>query len=143
LPTGRSSISRRWAASLGVGVVSRKRIVYVIASVGCAIAAGYHLQLLRVQSTAAFSVSWTVKVILIVVIGGLGRIEGPIIAVVVYFALQELLADYGSACLVTLGIFAIAIVLPRQELVAPGSAPAAAAARRPRDAFRGTSGVFG
>jgi branched-chain amino acid transport system permease protein len=100
------------AASLGVAVTSTKRIIYVVASVGCAIAAAvYYLQLLRVQPTAAFSVSWTVDMIFIVVIGGLGRIEGPIIGVVVYFALQELLADYGSAYLVTLGIVTIAIVL--------------------------------
>jgi branched-chain amino acid transport system permease protein len=100
------------AASLGVGVVTTKRIVYVIASIGCAVAAAvYYLQLLRVQPTAAFSVSWTVDMIFIVVIGGLGRIEGPIIGVVVYFALQELLADYGSAYLVTLGIVTILIVL--------------------------------
>jgi branched-chain amino acid transport system permease protein len=100
------------AASLGVSVTSTKRIVYVLASVGCAVAAAiYYLQLLRVQPTAAFSVSWTVDMIFIVVIGGLGRIEGPIIGVVVYFALQELLSDYGSAYLVTLGIVTIAIVL--------------------------------
>ena len=100
------------AASLGVGVVSTKRIVYVIASVGCAIAgAVYYLQLLRIQPTAAFGVNWTVIMIFVVVIGGLGRIEGPILGAIVFFVLQETLADYGSAYLVTLGIVAIAVVL--------------------------------
>lgn len=100
------------AASLGVDVTSTKRMVYVIASVGCAIAgAAYYLQLLRIQPTAAFGVDWTVGMIFMVVIGGLGRIEGPIIGAIVYFALQELLADYGSAYLVALGLVTIGIVL--------------------------------
>ncbi len=100
------------AASLGVGVLSTKRIVYVVASAGCAVAgAVYYLQLLRIQPTAAFSVDWTVTMIFVVVIGGLGRIEGPIIGAVVFFILQETLQDYGAAYLVTLGIVAIVVVL--------------------------------
>jgi branched-chain amino acid transport system permease protein len=115
------------AASLGVDVVTTKRIVYLIASVGCAVAgAVYYLLLLRIQPTAAFSVGWTVDMIFVVVIGGLGRIEGPILGIVVYFALQEALADYGSAYLVALGIVTIAIVL-----LAPRGLWGLVVARRP------------
>ena len=71
------------------------------------------MQLLRIQPTAAFGVDWTAKMIFIVVIGGLGRIEGPIVGTIVFFALQETLADYGSLYLVILGVVAIAIVAPR------------------------------
>ena len=46
-----------------------------------------------------------------VVIGGIGRIEGPIVGTIVYFALRELLADYGAAYLVVLGLVAIAVVV--------------------------------
>ncbi len=100
------------AASLGVGVTSTKRIVYIIASVGCAIAgAVYYLLVLRLQPTAAFGVDWTVVMIFVVVIGGIGRIEGPILGAIVFFAMQELLADYGSAYLVALGVATILIVL--------------------------------
>jgi branched-chain amino acid transport system permease protein len=100
------------AASLGVGVTSTKRIVYIIASVGCALAgAVYYLQVLRLQPTAAFGVDWTVVMIFVVVIGGTGRIEGPILGAIVFFAIQELLADYGSAYLVALGVATILIVL--------------------------------
>jgi branched-chain amino acid transport system permease protein len=119
------------AASLGVGVTMTKRIVYVIASVGCAVAgAVYYLQLLRIQPTAAFSVDWTVVMIFIVVIGGLGRIEGPIIGAVVFFALQEVLADYGSAYLVGLGLVTIVIVL-----LAPRGLWGLIVARRPMTLF--------
>jgi branched-chain amino acid transport system permease protein len=100
------------AGSLGIDVATTKRIVYVIAGVGAAIAgAVYYLQLLRIQPTAAFSVEWTVVMIFMVVIGGLGSIEGPILGAIVFFILQETLADYGSAYLVTLGVVAILVVL--------------------------------
>jgi branched-chain amino acid transport system permease protein len=100
------------AASLGVNVQRTKRIVYLVAGVGCAVAgAVYYLQLLRIQPNAAFGVEWTARMIFIVVIGGLGRIEGPIVGAIVYFALRELLADYGAAYLAALGLVAIAVVV--------------------------------
>lgn len=100
------------ASGLGVNVLRTKRIVYVIASVGCAIAgAVFYVQLLRVQPLAAFSVDWTAKMIFIVVIGGLGRIEGPIVGAIIFMAMQETLADFGSAYLIALGVVMIAMVV--------------------------------
>lgn len=49
--------------------------------------------------------------ILIVVIGGIGTIEGPIIGVLVFFILQELLADFGATYLIVLGALGIVIML--------------------------------
>ena len=102
-----------WAArSLCVDVGRAKLIVYVVAAVGTAVAgAVVYLQLLRIQPTAAFGVDWTAKMIFIVVIGGLGRIEGPIVGAIVFFALQETLADQGSLYLIILGAIAIAVTL--------------------------------
>jgi hypothetical protein len=54
---------------------------------------------------------WTAYVIFIVVIGGIGTIEGPILGVLVFFILQSLLADYGSWYLMALGIIGIIIML--------------------------------
>lgn len=119
------------AASLGVGVTSTKRIIYIIASVGCALAgAVYYLQVLRIQPTAAFGVDWTVAMIFTVVIGGLGRLEGPIVGAVVYFSLQEALADYGSVYLIALGLVAILVVL-----LAPRGLWGLVVARRPLSLF--------
>ncbi len=70
------------------------------------------LQKLRITPDAAFSVNdWTAFVIFIVVIGGIGTIEGPIIGTVVYFLLREFLADLGSIYLLILGALAIVIML--------------------------------
>eukprot|EP01035_Chromulina_nebulosa_P001048 gene1048-1419_t len=49
--------------------------------------------------------------LLIVVIGGIGTVEGPIIGVIVFFLLQNLLADYGSWYLLLLGTIAIVTML--------------------------------
>ena len=46
-----------------------------------------------------------------VVIGGIGSIEGPIIGVILYFILREILADLGSTYLLILGCVAIVIML--------------------------------
>ena len=70
------------------------------------------MQKLRISPDAAFSVNdWTAFVIFIVVIGGIGTIEGPIIGTIVYFLLREFLADLGSIYLLILGSRAIFIML--------------------------------
>ncbi|MFF2323943.1 branched-chain amino acid ABC transporter permease [Agrobacterium sp. NPDC058088] len=71
-----------------------------------------YVQKARISPDAAFSViDWTAYVIFIVVIGGIGTIEGPIIGVIVFFLLQNLLADYGSWYLLMLGLIGIVIML--------------------------------
>jgi branched-chain amino acid transport system permease protein len=76
-----------------------------------------YLNLLRVQSEAAFSLNWSALMIFAVVIGGLGTIEGPIIGAVIFFALQQLLADYGTWYLIFLGaIAALVSVFARRGL---------------------------
>ena len=70
------------------------------------------LQKIRVSPDSAFSVNdWTAIVIFIVVIGGIGTIEGPIVGTLVYFLLREFLADLGSIYLMILGAVAITIML--------------------------------
>ena len=70
------------------------------------------LQKIRVSPDAAFSVNdWTAFVIFIVVIGGIGTIEGPIVGTIVYFMLREFMSDLGSIYLLFLGALAIVIML--------------------------------
>ncbi|MEM9197266.1 MAG: branched-chain amino acid ABC transporter permease, partial [Pseudomonadota bacterium] len=47
----------------------------------------------------------------IVVIGGIGTLEGPIIGTLVFFALRETLADFGTIYLMVLGAVAIVVML--------------------------------
>lgn len=101
------------ALSNGVNVVRTKLVVYVITAAGTAmVGALIFLQKLRVSPDTAFSVNeWTAFVIFIVVIGGVGRLEGPIIGTVVFFLLRETLADLGALYLLMLGIVAIGVML--------------------------------
>jgi branched-chain amino acid transport system permease protein len=70
------------------------------------------LQKLRISPEAAFSVNdWTVLVIFIVVIGGIGRIEGPLVGAVLYFILREFFVDLGLWYLMLLGAVAVVVML--------------------------------
>jgi branched-chain amino acid transport system permease protein len=101
------------ARSNGVDVTRTKLVVYVITAFGTAtVGALIFLQKLRVSPDTAFSVNdWTAFVIFITVIGGIGRIEGPIIGTIIFFLLRQTLADLGSLYLMMLGVVAIAIML--------------------------------
>jgi branched-chain amino acid transport system permease protein len=101
------------ARSNGVDVVRIKYIVYVVAAFGTAmVGALIFLQKIRISPDTAFSVNdWTAVVIFITVIGGIGRIEGPIIGTVVFFLLRQTLADLGAIYLLILGVVAIAVML--------------------------------
>jgi branched-chain amino acid transport system permease protein len=101
------------ARSNGVDVTRVKLVIYVFTACGTAmVGALIFLQKLRISPDAAFSVNdWTAFVIFITVIGGIGRIEGPIIGTIVFFALRQTLADQGPVYLLMLGAVAIAVML--------------------------------
>ena len=101
------------AASSGVEVTKTRLLVYVLAAAGASmIGALVFLQKLRISPDAAFSVNdWTAFVIFITVIGGVGRMEGPFIGVLIFFALRQTLADFGAIYLMMLGLVAIVVML--------------------------------
>ncbi|MGR3469256.1 MAG: branched-chain amino acid ABC transporter permease [Shimia sp.] len=101
------------AKSVGVDAGRMKWVVFLSSAFGTGLAGALiYMQKARISPDAAFSVTdWTAYVIFIVVIGGIGTIEGPILGVLVFFALQTLLADFGTWYLMTLGVLAIAIML--------------------------------
>jgi branched-chain amino acid transport system permease protein len=101
------------SSSLGVNTFRTKLIIYIVTA-ACTglVGALIFLQKLRVSPEAGFSVNdWTVVVIFMVVIGGIGTIEGPFIGMLVYIILRELLADYGTFYLMLMGAIAIVVML--------------------------------
>ncbi|HXZ22016.1 MAG TPA: branched-chain amino acid ABC transporter permease [Pseudolabrys sp.] len=101
------------AQSNGIDVARIKLVVYVLTAFGTSmIGALIFLQKLRISPDTAFSVNdWTAFVIFITVIGGIGRIEGPIIGTIIFFALRQMLADLGSLYLLMMGAVAIVVML--------------------------------
>ncbi len=82
------------ARSLGVDVLRTKVLVWIVAAFGCGVAgAVWFLSLVRVDPSAAYTVNWTAYMIFIVVIGGIGTIEGPIVGTIVFFVLQQELSN--------------------------------------------------
>uniref|UniRef100_UPI003F499BDF branched-chain amino acid ABC transporter permease n=1 Tax=Nonomuraea bangladeshensis TaxID=404385 RepID=UPI003F499BDF len=100
------------AASLGVGVTRARRIVFVVAGAGSGLAgAMIASNSLRIQPDSMFSVQYSAFMLFIVVIGGIGSIEGPIVGAVLFYVLQQWLADLGTWYLIVLGLVAIVVVL--------------------------------
>jgi len=99
--------------SVGVDTFRTKLLTYVVVAF-CTGALGglIFLQKLRISPESGFSLQdWTVLAIFMVVIGGIGTIEGPIVGLIVYFALRQLLADYGSWYLIIMGSVAVFFML--------------------------------
>ena len=101
------------AEAVGVSTARVKFLIYVATALLTGLTGAFiFLQKLRITPDAAFSVNeWTAFVIFIVVIGGLGSIEGPILGVIVFFALREIAADWGTWYLMLMGGIAIAVML--------------------------------
>jgi branched-chain amino acid transport system permease protein len=101
------------AESVGIDNFRTKFWVYVFAAIDTGmVGALIYLQKARISPDAAFSVmDWTAYVIFIVVIGGIGTIEGPVIGVIVFYLMQTYLSSYGTWYLILLGALAIVIML--------------------------------
>jgi branched-chain amino acid transport system permease protein len=104
------------AASLGVRVMMGKRVLYVLAAAGSGAAGTVILaNSLFIQPQSIFGVQWTAYMIFMVLVGGLGTFEGPVLGALVFFLAQNAFADYGAWYLIGLGLAAIgfALLLPR------------------------------
>ena len=100
------------AESQGIPVRRMRLAVYVVAAFGAGMAGAlYFVGNLRISPDAAFSVNWTAFAIFMVVIGGVGRIEGPLIGALVFWALNKMFSDYGTWYLIGLGLLAIVVTL--------------------------------
>jgi branched-chain amino acid transport system permease protein len=100
------------ANSQGVDVERTRLLVYLVSAAGTALAGGlYFVGNLRISPDAAFSVNWTAFAIFIVMIGGLGTLEGPIIGTLIFFLLNKFLSDFGTWYLVGLGALAIVVTM--------------------------------
>jgi branched-chain amino acid transport system permease protein len=100
------------ARAVGVLVPRAKRIVYLVAALGAG-AAGALLAInqLNVQPNNVYGVQWSAYMIFVVLIGGIGTLEGPIIGTVVFFVLQQTLADRGAWYLIILGSLAVVMAV--------------------------------
>jgi len=104
------------AASVGVQVLATKRIVFVLAATGCAMAGALWLaSAITFQPKAYFSVQWTAYMIFMTLVGGIGTFEGPVVGAALFFVVETVFGARGVWYLVGLGVAALAfsLFLPR------------------------------
>jgi branched-chain amino acid transport system permease protein len=101
------------ASSVGVDVRRTKMLIHILTAAGTGMTGALlYIQTARISPDAAFSVvDWTAYVIFIVVIGGIGTLEGPIVGILILYLLREYLSGFGSVYLMILGFLAIATML--------------------------------
>jgi branched-chain amino acid transport system permease protein len=104
------------AASVGVRVVAGKRILFLLASAGCGAAGALTVaNTLFIQPTAIFSVNYSAFMIFMVLVGGIGTFEGPILGALILYFIQQEFGNDGTWYLMGLGAVAIvfAVLFPR------------------------------
>lgn len=115
LGLGLSAIRDDEAAAESAGVETRRlkfQVYITVAGLTGLIGALIFLQKLRISPDAAFNVTdWTVIVIFMVVVGGIGSLEGPILGCLLFFLLRQYFADLGSWYLVGLGGLSVLVML--------------------------------
>ena len=100
------------AAALGVRVGPLKFLLYVLAGFGCGAAGALTLaNTLFIQPRSIFGVQWSAYMIFMVLVGGLGTFEGPLIGALLFFTIQYEFADLGAWYLIGLGLVAVAFAL--------------------------------
>lgn len=100
------------ARSQGIAVGRMKLAVYAVAAFGAGLAGAlYFVGNLRISPDAAFSVNWSAFAIFMVVIGGIGRIEGPLVGALVFWAMNKFFSEYGTWYLIGLGLLAIVMTV--------------------------------
>ena len=100
------------AASLGVNTDRIKMQIFIVCAFGTGlVGALIAMNQINIIPKAMFTVNWTAFMIFIVVIGGIGTIEGPIIGTVLFFFIREYLSNFGEWSFIILGVIAVVMML--------------------------------
>ena len=96
----------------GVKLYKSKLICFLISSAITGVAgSALYLNLSYIKPTVGFGIDWTVSMVFIAVIGGMGTIEGPIIGAIIFVILRQLLYNFSGFSMLILGIIAVVMIL--------------------------------
>jgi branched-chain amino acid transport system permease protein len=100
------------AASQGVNVGRLRFLIWIGAAVGTGFAGAiYFMAQLRITPPSAYDPNWANIAIFIVMVGGLGSIEGVLIGACIYFFADKWFGEYGATYLVVLGLLTLFVAL--------------------------------
>jgi len=96
----------------GVKTYRTKLMCFLISAFVTGIAGALiHLNIVFIQPYAAFGIDWTVIMVFIVIIGGIGTIEGPILGALIYVFLRQYLVQFPGVSMLIFGAIAIIVIL--------------------------------
>ncbi len=100
------------SSSVGVNIFKSKLLCYLICSLFIALCGGlFALQKGSVLPSSSFAIDWTVSMVFIVILGGVGTMAGPILGGIIYVILSEFLAHYPGWSNIILGAIAILVII--------------------------------
>jgi branched-chain amino acid transport system permease protein len=100
------------SSSVGVNIFKSKLLCYLICSVFIALCGGlFALQKGSVLPSSSFGIDWTVAMVFIVILGGVGTMAGPILGGIIYVILSEFLAHFPGWSNIILGAIAILVII--------------------------------
>ena len=104
------------ATSIGVDVWRNRFVAFVVSAFGCGlVGAAHYMGTMFLAPDSAFDINWVVAVMFIVIIGGIGTIEGPLIGTAIYFGLREVFSSFfsmsGGWYLIAMGCIAVVVML--------------------------------
>jgi branched-chain amino acid transport system permease protein len=96
---------------MGVDIFRCKLTCFLISAFVTGISAGVlYLNTVFIQPFEAFGIGWTVNLLFIVIIGGIGTLEGPIVGAITFVVLQQFLSEYVGYNLIILGTITILVM---------------------------------
>jgi len=96
----------------GVSLYGTKLRCFLISSFMTGlIGAALYLNQGQILPDAAFSIDWTISMVFIVIIGGIGTLEAPIIGAVIFVLLRQRLFDFPGYSMAILGAIAVILIL--------------------------------
>lgn len=104
------------AAAVGVQVLGSKRVIFILAALGCAAAGALYLATaITFQPKTYFSIQWTAYMVFMALVGGIGTFEGPLLGALIFFGIETQFGESGVWYLVILAAAAIvfALFVPR------------------------------
>jgi len=96
----------------GVHQYKTKLLCFLISSAFMAVTGVLlYMNITFVMPGPAFGIDWAVSMVFIVIIGGIGTIEGPVVGAVVYILLRQFLFNFPGMSLIILGSIAVIVIL--------------------------------
>ncbi len=99
------------AQNLGVNLFRTKLSAFVISAAIAGLVGAVHANRLgAIEPYSIFNAAWTIGVVNIVIIGGIGTITGPIVGALFVAFMSEALADYSNLHLIVEGVLLILVI---------------------------------